>query len=517
MIVKCPHCGSDFDAEKKDMFRYVKCTRCGRGFVAGATGSLRREDAVPAAVATDMAEERLRLTINPKSPPSPRPAPYRNVAAVEERVRMYDEMKRKNARQKMLRNLVESGILLLCLVTVIGCCLWWRSHANRVEEERIRLKKEYDRIEAENLEKKRLRQEEERAREDERTRKILEERKRRMQEEREARENAEKVVRTNMERYGFYLLAIKENSFDLFVKSVTNDMERTGGELCYLLPSASARLPLYRVSYETNAQKRVCRLYEDGQLDEIGYDGFQELIRDKEYLVAKGGKVHFKSMRKNPSVGVLSMSEESDPADAFFGTLAGTLKKVAPVYDELTFDIFFTPRGSSKSIFVENLPFGGQWSLHNVRESVEKATPMERTYTFEEMSRPEKFKRTVKIYNGGMIKRGIDGITYVPRHQPRIRLKTRYTPTLPNVIYRSRTLDYSDDYTSWQSLYDAALREDAEEKAYYERWYRRREESRNARRAAGKARDEDRWAKKIDGIVSGGTLSYKIRKAIPVK
>ena len=35
---------------------------------------------------------------------------------------MYEEMRRKQARQKMLRNFVESLILLLCLGVVVGCC-----------------------------------------------------------------------------------------------------------------------------------------------------------------------------------------------------------------------------------------------------------------------------------------------------------------------------------------------------------------------------------------------------------
>ena len=42
MNVRCPHCGTEYDVEKKEMYRYVKCEACGKGFVAGAATSLQK-------------------------------------------------------------------------------------------------------------------------------------------------------------------------------------------------------------------------------------------------------------------------------------------------------------------------------------------------------------------------------------------------------------------------------------------------------------------------------------------
>ncbi|MGN0833945.1 MAG: hypothetical protein ACI4RD_09910 [Kiritimatiellia bacterium] len=39
MDIKCPHCGTEYEVEKKDMYHYVKCTVCGQGFVAGANAN----------------------------------------------------------------------------------------------------------------------------------------------------------------------------------------------------------------------------------------------------------------------------------------------------------------------------------------------------------------------------------------------------------------------------------------------------------------------------------------------
>ena len=35
MNIKCPHCGTEYDAEDDEYGRFVKCTVCGKGFVVG--------------------------------------------------------------------------------------------------------------------------------------------------------------------------------------------------------------------------------------------------------------------------------------------------------------------------------------------------------------------------------------------------------------------------------------------------------------------------------------------------
>lgn len=40
MNVTCPHCGTAYEVEKKDMYRFANCKVCGKGFVIGATTKL---------------------------------------------------------------------------------------------------------------------------------------------------------------------------------------------------------------------------------------------------------------------------------------------------------------------------------------------------------------------------------------------------------------------------------------------------------------------------------------------
>ncbi len=39
MDVKCPHCGTEYEVEQKDLHRYTQCEVCGKGFVAGAAAT----------------------------------------------------------------------------------------------------------------------------------------------------------------------------------------------------------------------------------------------------------------------------------------------------------------------------------------------------------------------------------------------------------------------------------------------------------------------------------------------
>ena len=462
-------------------------------------------------------EDKLRLTIDPKQT-AYKSVPSGSVTAAEERVKMYEDFRRKSARHKMLKNLVETVMLLMLLTTIVGLCLWWQGHRNRVaaeaakiEAERIRLENERDRVEREKREKDRLEREAERARVEAERKRQQEEREKQMRAEREAREQAERETRENRERYAMFMLALRENNFDIFTKAVTNEIDRTGGELCYLLPSQDTPVPLYHVIYDTDGTRRVLRLEESGVVSDVDGELFDQMVAGSDHLVAKGDTVYFRSRRKSPATGVLHLAKPGDPAEVFFGMLFPTLKEIKPTYDELTFDILFTPPMSQKPIRVENIPFGCAWSLENVREAVEEATPRGRGYSSSRSSSDQrKFKRTVKIWEGASIKRGLDGVTYVPSAPPVEKHRVTYHNYLPNTIYSSRNYTYrTGDYERWSALHKQALEEDAAEAAFYAR----RNEDDAAKVRTKQSAEEEKWQKKVDGVMSKGVLSYRIRKA----
>ena len=547
MNIRCPHCGTDYEVDEKDMYRYTKCEVCGKGFVIGSTKSLQKVDGggneeesqrkkpklgirrppqQPSQEATIM-EDKLRAAINYQPPQKPLTAPKGVVTAAEERVKLFEEMRRKNARQKMIRNFIDTVILLGTLVVLVALCLWWKWHKNKVAEEefriykeseveRIRLSEERDRVDRERREKDR----QDKAAEQERRRaeelRLQQEEQQRIMREKEERDRVEREKREGQEDYQLRLTVLREGRFMLFAPSVTNGMEMTGGELCYLLPSLENHpLIVYQSLYGTNEARRVFRLHEDGKKEESDVEAFTDRIKDVEYLVVKGDTVYFHSIRKTPWSGILNKSKDGDPADVFFGSLATTMKSLKASYEELTFDIFFTSKDGGKRIFVENVEFGGTYSIDAVRDALEKAYPL-KSYGISggASSGAKKFKRTVKMWGGAMIKLGVDGITYVPMSPPSVRRESCSRPDyLPSWnVYRSRTRTYSyndQNYERWKTLYEKAKQEEAMEQEYYER----QRSERVRRRDKAQSDAERKWQERLEKIFNAGTITYNLRKA----
>ena len=514
MNFKCPHCGTEYETAENDASGVVKCDICKQEFTIAANKpklGLRKRGVQTSA----NLEDKLRATIDPSLPASPTALPtsptgHTGLTAAEERIKMFEGMRNKMARAKLVRKLTDTLILLTTLAAVIGLILWWKAHKVKVAEENARIEAE---AAAENL---RLAEERDRFAREQREKDRLayeaEQEKKRAEQARleESRERARIAAQENKALYDLFMLAMRENAFDLFMNSVTNKLPETGGELCYLLPSTEASIPLYHAIYGTNGTCRVFRLDSEGNKAEIAYPLFQSMIAKTDYLVAKNGKVHFKSMKAHPASGVLSSAAESDPAETFFGSLAPALKVLKPTYEELTFDIFFTPKNSKRAIFVENIPFGGEWSIQHAHEAIADANLATRRYSGGvSRAKVPKFKRTVKFYGGAMIKQGVDGITYIPRMRPPQRTRILST-TFPNTINRTRTYTSdNNDSARWESLRQQALEEEQREKAYYE-------DIRNARRDsadAAREKNDAKFQKDIDDIFRNGTISFKIKKA----
>lgn len=433
----------------------------------------------------------------------------------EENLKMYEELKHKAWRRKFLGNVF--SVIVLLAIPIVGWFVYseWTEHAKRVAYEEEQRAAEEEKAEqerraraAQEAEERRVQREKER-----------QDREARIAEERAAQERLREQERTRLEterarleterklmveQYRAFSAALSENEFDLFNKNVTNGLEEISGELCYCFPTKTHDMPFYWVKYSTNGVDSVKEIRADGRTVDTDYSLLQAKIGNQDYIVARDDKVFFHSRNKNSRMGVLPKGNAIDPCEVFFGDMGGTIERLKAKYDELTFDIVFIPAGAKKEIYCENVEFGCRYSIDNVREALEKAFPPSRTFVGS-TSKAKKFNRTVKFWNGANIKKGMYGITYVPREPPSYRPGGRWVNN--NHTWRSTQGD--GEYSKWQALYNQAIREEQEEAKYYEDQRRRQKD----RIANARSADEKAWISKIDKIFSEGTLYYRIKKA----
>lgn len=425
--------------------------------------------------------------------------------AVEERVKIYEDMKHKRWRRRVFGSICDVIIILLAFLTMWYVYMMWQNHTQS------QLLKERELREAENARQNEL--ELKRAQEREKMKQEENERQAKIKAEKAAAEEAKRVAeqerKDSVELYKIMTYALRENDFYLFGSSVTNKLIGSGQKLCYLLPVETEVLPVYCVSYVENSSKReIFKLMPNGEKSNIDEVEFDSLLKNKDYLVATDGKSYFKSKRRKPQSGILSKKQDGDPAEIFFGSLWPVLQRLDPAFDDLTFDICFLSK-DGKKIFIENLEFGCKYSLEKVKgvianEYARKAIPAG-TLKF------AKYNRTAKLYNGAVVKRGVDGITYVPRTQPARRLygaTSTYSLNGYRTIYDSRKAKYIQS-DNWHALYTQAIKEDSEEKEFYEKQKRDFLENRQRKLSAA----ERDWEKKLEKIFNEGTIIYAIKRA----
>ena len=124
MDIKCPHCGTEYEVEKQDMYRYTKCEVCGKGFVIGATSSLLAESS-----AAQTSSGNPSMTRGTKSQPQrcavPRSRPFANINKTPTR---------PNFRQQKPRStnaVMWFSIGGVCLVLVIALAVVFAARGNR--------------------------------------------------------------------------------------------------------------------------------------------------------------------------------------------------------------------------------------------------------------------------------------------------------------------------------------------------------------------------------------------------
>ena len=514
--IVCPYCG------EKSEYRKPSRIELPTGLHARRTLSTppKSEDAPP--------QKTTLRVIRTENQPSPQPNmdAERKIRIAEEHVRFYEEMKDREHRRKRWDKIV--GILLVVAFVggLFGTYVVIQNRKERLlQAERIAAAERAQRAEEERQERARREAEEKEARARREAEEKIRLEKKRAEEEREKAERAKQENKFLEEKvlYKKTVALFRDGEFD-FIKALPKDQQpgKCAGEFFYLLPFMENEEVIICKSTPRGIES-VCRLDVNGTRTPFEAETFLSSLDGKDFLVATGDKVYFQSKRKKPHIGQISKKEVTDLTKAFFGDLAPEIRRFDLDPEELRFEIVFIPRNSKKVIISETVESGVAYSLEKVREAVEEAFPM-KAGKATGGGKVKRFKRTVVLWDGALGKKGIDGVTYVPRVAP--------PSTREGYWYRGSTVSGPGwDYVradrnyykaqhraiqsreQWQALYDEAVRQEQQEREYYEQ----QANARRARAEKANAKAEQAYDERIDAIMNEGTLYFRAKVAHPEK
>ena len=437
----CPQCGVSIEAEESYRGMVLECPSCGKGIVV------------------------------PRGTPAPRPKLKHvtqqqekqedlNAVAIRRRLAEQEaeeaaEQAKEQARAAQIRKqqLLSMVVKVVIAAVLVGAAAYgvsiWRRHT--AEQERVR-EEERQRLEAENaLERKeredewqkkrteaqqRQQEEAEKRAETEKQRKEARERERaeqkRLREEREkerqdkiaAAESLKKERKERAEKFDRIEKLFSKASVDLW-KNMPQDARpgTTVGVFYCLIPFDKVH-GVYEVESVTNGPMRVVELSKkeaDEPLDVADYLGLVERYGCL-CLPADGKKVYVSVPKGSKGDKHVVPSLSVEPSSLLWGEgLCALIKQYSIGTQDLEFDVaYVSARG--KVLPLGPFAFGKPLDRSQIQSAV-LAVALKNW-------RPPKVKvkvprRTVVFYDGKNIKRGADGVTYVPR-SPEGRVGSSY-------------------------------------------------------------------------------------------
>lgn len=487
---------------------------------AGADRAGARRLSAPAAAPESSARANgLHVIRKAAVEPTLDPAKERKLSMIEDRAKFYQDMRNAEGRRKALQRLTSVAIVLGLTIVVIFTYVYLGRRQEEAERVQITLEKEREQLRVEqeraDLALRAKRAENEAA-----------ERKRRLAEQAAAREKSEQErlqrensVRESRELYREILSCCESGRFQFIGACPSNALPgRMEGTCFFLRPFEDETKTAFTVLTRTNGVCSAFRLYEKGDRTTVDAVAFLNQLGTREYLMVTKDAVYFSSSRKKPHVAQLPKGKTVDLRDELFGTLAPEIKRFDLDFEDVQFEIVFVPDESKKIIITDVIPYGGTYRLERVREAVEEAFPPS-AGRGGVSGKYQKYKRTVILWDGAHIKKGVDGVTYVPRVAPLathygyadaggVRVygsgwdNDRYLRTRDKRLARS-----AHTQALWQSLYDEAIRQDKEESEFYSKAAAERAKS-NALRDEG---SRAKYKQRIDSILERGRLFWRVR------
>ncbi len=424
----CPQCGVTVEADDSYRGMVLECPSCGKGIVVPrGTPALRpklkpvtqqekQEDLNAAAIRRRLAEQEAEE------------------AATSAKERAFAAKIRK---QRMMSAVVKSIIVLLLVGAAAFGVSVWRRHTAELEEERRRqeteaelarkerdaeLQKQRDAVRQRHLEEVAKREEAEKQRQEERERARAEQKRLQGERERERQERlaaAEALKREQKERAEKYDRVgglFSKASVDLWRNMPQDARPGTAEGVFYCLIPFDKDYGVYEVGSVTNGPMRVVELSKKEANEPLDVSDYLGLVEKYGCLcLPADGKTVYVSVPKGSEGKKHAVPSSSvEPSSLLWGEgLCALIKRYSMGTQNLEYNVSYLPaRG-------KELPLGryafGQPLTRTELQSAVLSVAMKNWRPPKPKAKAKAFRPTVVFYDGKTIKRGADGVTYVPR------------------------------------------------------------------------------------------------------
>ena len=424
----CPQCGVTVEADDSYRGMVLECPSCGKGIVVPRAAAASRpklkpvtqqekqEDLNAAAIRRRLAEQEAEE------------------AAVSAKERAFAAKARK---QRMVSTVVKSVIALVLVGAAAFGVSVWRRHAAEREEARQRQEAEDARVRKERdaeMQKKRdeaqqryleesakraeaaKQQREERERERAEQKRLQEERERERQERLAAAENLKKERKERAEKFDRVTKLFSTATVDLWKNMPLDARPGTVEGVFYCLIPFDKDHGVYEVGSVTNGPMRVVELSKTEAGESLDVSAYLGLVEKYGCLClpADGKKVYVSVPKGSEGKKYEVPSPSVVPSSLLWGEgLCGLIKRYSMGTQNLEYNVSYLP-ARGKELPLGRFTFGQPLGRIELQSAV-LSVAMKNWRPPKAKTKAKAFRPTVVFYDGKTIKRGADGVTYVPR------------------------------------------------------------------------------------------------------
>lgn len=209
---------------------------------------------------------------------------------------------------------------------------------------------------------------------------------------------------------------------------------------------------VYVLKGQGNGAMSVTKFKEEEKEEAVTQEAFEKLLTKNKSAILCDGTIYLRGITKNHSLYALPKNGKGfRPFLAELGDLGAALIDVGADFDERLARLTLCSKDGSQTISLGVVPYGGVLDNDKLDDALEKMLAKEKQDAMSvKRIKPKliKFKQTVILYDGHIIKKAADGKTYVPREFRHLGTNQASLKTIET--FRAK----------WQRLYDEARRQE---------------------------------------------------------